>query len=120
MRKIIVTVLIVLAFVSLHSMDLKKSGDVEGNQRPWKEASRRDFLNNQGILISTGPSQSVQVGNDIMARGGNAIDAALASALYRITLDMGFIVSFAGIYMMVYYEASTGKVYSLNACFKTP
>lgn len=71
-------------------------------------------------MISTGPSQSVRVGNDILDRGGSAVDAALASALARITLDMGHIVSFAGIYMMVYYEAKTGKVYSLNACFKTP
>ena len=110
----------VLLFVSLHSMDVQKSQKFERNRQPRIEASRHNLLNDVGTLISTGPSQSVQVGTDILSRGGSAIDAALASALYRITLDMGFIVSFAGIYMMVYYEASTGKVYSLNACFKTP
>jgi gamma-glutamyltranspeptidase/glutathione hydrolase len=57
---------------------------------------------------------------DILDHGGSAADAALASALARITYNMGWIVSFAGIYEMVYYEASTGKVYSLNACFKNP
>jgi gamma-glutamyltranspeptidase/glutathione hydrolase len=57
---------------------------------------------------------------DILDRGGSAADAALASALAQITLDMGRVVSFAGIYMMVYFEAETGKAYSLNACFKTP
>ena len=54
------------------------------------------------------------MGTDILDRGGSAIDAALASALYRITLDMGHIVSFAAIYMMVYYEASSGKVYPFS------
>ncbi len=112
--------LVVLAFVSLHSMDVQTSHNFSWKQRSRNERTRYEWLDGNGILISTGPSQSVQVGTDILARGGNAIDAALASALYRITLDMGFIVSFAGIYMMVYYEASTGKVYSLNACFKTP
>lgn len=72
-----------------------------------------------GVVVTTGPERSRQIGMDILARGGSAVDAALASALARITLDMGCIVSFAGIYMMVYYEAATGKVYSLNACFKT-
>lgn len=112
--------LVVLVFASLHSMYIQTSQDFDWEQRSRNETIHDGWQNSNGILISTGPSQSVQVGIDILARGGNAIDAALASALYRITLDMGFIVSFAGIYMMVYYEASTGKVYSLNACFKTP
>lgn len=72
-----------------------------------------------GIVVTTGPVQAQRVGMDILARGGSAVDAALASALARITLDMGRIVSFAGIYMMVYYESVTGRVHSLNACFKT-
>jgi gamma-glutamyltranspeptidase/glutathione hydrolase len=74
---------------------------------------------NAGVFISTGTTESKQVGQDILNRGGSAVDAALASALYRITQDMGYIVSFAGTYGMVYYEAKTGKVYSLDACFKT-
>lgn len=82
--------------------------------------SHQDRTDFQGTVITTGPTQSRQIGMDMLARGGSAVDAALASALARITLDMGRIVSFAGIYLMVYYEASTGRVYSLNACFKTP
>jgi gamma-glutamyltranspeptidase/glutathione hydrolase len=70
-------------------------------------------------FVCTGTSQTRLIGLDILNRGGSAADAAIASALARITLDIGQIVSFAGIWMMVYYEASTGKVYSLNACFKT-
>lgn len=120
MKKFFTTVLIVSAFVSLHSKDIQKSQKDNWNRQPWTELSRNELQDNRGTVITTGPSQSTQVGIDILERGGSAIDAALASSLYRITLDMGYIVSFAGIFMMVYYEASTGKVYSLNACFKTP
>ena len=120
MKKIIIALLITLSFVSLHSSDLQKHSNFDRNTPSWIEKSRNDYFNNGGTLISTGTSQSVQVGAEILARGGSAVDAALASALYRITQDMGYIVSFAGIYMMVYYEASSGKVHSLNACFKTP
>jgi gamma-glutamyltranspeptidase/glutathione hydrolase len=74
----------------------------------------------QGSVITTGPFQTQRVGMDMLDRGGSAVDAALASALARITLDMGRIVSYAGIFLMVYYEAGSGRVYSLNACFKTP
>ncbi len=120
MRRVSMTVFSVLVFVSLHSMDVQKSRNFDWKERPWIETFRNDFQNNGGVLISTGPSQTIQVGLDMFDRGGSAADAALASALARITLDMGRIVSFAGIYMMVYYEASSGKVYSLNACFKIP
>lgn len=120
MKKVIMAALCAVIFVSLFGLDVQKFRDFDRSERSWIEASRHARLINRGVVISTGPSQSIQVGIDMLDRGGSAVDAALASALHRITLDMGFIVSFAGIYMMVYYEASTGKVYSLNACFKTP
>ena len=119
MKKILMAGVTVLVFVSLHSMDVQKGQRFGRDQEPWARTSQVEQYHG-GTFISTGPPESVQVGTDILNRGGSAIDAALASALYRITLDMGFIVSFAGIYMMVYYEAGTGKVYSLNGCFKTP
>jgi len=75
--------------------------------------------NSEAVVISTGTDRTRQIGMDIMNQGGNAIDAALACALARIVEDIGQYVSFAGIFMMVYYEASSGKTYSLNACFKT-
>jgi gamma-glutamyltranspeptidase/glutathione hydrolase len=119
MKKILMASVVVLTFVSLHSMDVREYKKFDRDPMSWEKTSG-GVQNRGGRFISTGPPESVQVGTDILNRGGSAIDAALASALYRITLDMGYIVSFAGIYMMVYYEASTGKVYSLNACFKIP
>jgi gamma-glutamyltranspeptidase/glutathione hydrolase len=88
--------------------------------KPGLKPVREYRQDNWGIVVTTGPSLTQEVGMDMLARGGSAADAALASALARIAHNMGWIVSYAGIYMMVYYEARTGKVYSLNACFKNP
>jgi gamma-glutamyltranspeptidase/glutathione hydrolase len=123
MRKILVIILSVLVLMvqlALYGIvrDQNKnklaSKDSKGKRPP------QIYQSYENIFISTGTNRSQQVGIDTFTRGGNAMDAALASALARIVEDMGCIVSFAGIFMMVYYEASTGKIYSLNACFKTP
>lgn len=123
MRKILIivlSVLVLMAQLALYGIvrDQNKnklaSKDSRGKRPP------QIYQSYENIFISTGTNHSRQVGIDTFTRGGNAMDAALASALARIVEDMGCIVSFAGIFMMVYYEASTGKIYSLNACFKTP
>ena len=87
---------------------------------PPEEERKETSRTNSTHFISTGTRRSHQVGIDMLHRGGSAVDAALSSALHYIVEDLGTIVSFAGIFMLVYYEASTGRVYSLNACFKTP
>jgi gamma-glutamyltranspeptidase/glutathione hydrolase len=135
MRKIFVSVLCALALsaqTQLHHLGAQhvkeikqvlRAQSAQSIKRGLKPGPRpvRDYTQtNWETVITTGPSLTRQVGMDILVRGGSAVDAAIASALARITHNMGWIVSFAGIYMMVYYEADTGKVYSLNACFKTP
>ena len=122
MRKILVTVLSILMLASLGPKFSTGTGaqkSINPHREPQPRKYRSRALSNGGRVISTGTAESIQAGVDMLNRGGSAADAVLASALARITLDMGNIVSFAGIYMMVYYEASTGKVYSLNAPFKT-
>lgn len=123
MKKIIIVALSVLVLatqVPLYSTHPDQIKRTNAEKDSYPKRLHHVVQNSSGTFISTGPSQTVQIGRDILDRGGSAVDAALTSAIARITLDMGNIVSFAGIYMMVYYEASTGKVYSLNACFKTP
>jgi gamma-glutamyltranspeptidase/glutathione hydrolase len=123
MRKIFIVILslfILATQTPLHNMGVQQNQSAERGLHPKTQLLRHDAQDIRGTVITTGPSQTQQIGMDMLERGGSAVDAALASALARITLDMGWIVSFAGIYLMVYYEASTGKVYSLNACFKTP
>lgn len=141
MRKILVVILCVFALavqLAHHNLDAKQAGQsyedqqtlraekeqpLQGTKRgpkPGLTSVREYRQNNRGTIITTGPEETQQVGMEMLERGGTAVDAALASALARIAHNMGWIVSYAGIYMMVYYEASSGKVYSLNACFKNP
>lgn len=98
----------------------QKASSADRGLKPGLTNVREYRQDNRGIVITTGPTEIQRIGMEMLERGGSAVDAALASAFARITDNMGWIVSFAGIYMMVYYEASTGKVTSLNACFKTP
>ncbi len=135
MRKILSAIGCVLALASHTPLDHpdthraqvirleQQPQNTQGTKRgsvPGLRSDRDHIQENRGIVVTTGPSIARQVGTEMLERGGSAVDAAIASALARITHDMGRIVSFAGIYMMVYYEADTGRVYSLNACFKTP
>jgi gamma-glutamyltranspeptidase/glutathione hydrolase len=141
MRKIFVAILCVLTLavqMPLYNLDARQAypsneaqeasqGQSDQNtqsinrgKKPGFRSVREYRQDYRGTVVTTGPEETQQVGIDILERGGSAADAALASALARIAHNIGWIVSYAGIYMMVYYEASTGKVYSLNACFKNP
>ncbi len=74
----------------------------------------------QGLVVGLTGRRAVHVGVEVLKNGGSAADAAAATALMQIVEAAGSYVSFAGILSMTYYEASTGKVHSLNACFNTP
>jgi len=50
-----------------------------------------------------------------LKQGGTAADAAATVALTQVTTRAGSYSSIAGILKLLYYEAKTGKVYSLNA-----
>ena len=56
-----------------------------------------------------------RAGLEALKQGGNAIDAAMTTALTQITLDGGYAVSYFGVMNLVYYEAKTGKTYSMDA-----
>jgi len=135
MRKILTAVgcaLTLAVQTPLHNLDAQAAQAIQQEQpaqhaqgagrdfRPGRKPVRDHTQNNWGTVVTTGPSLTQRIGVEMLERGGSAVDAAIASALARITHNMGWIVSYAGIFMMVYYEAGTGRVYSLNACFKTP
>jgi hypothetical protein len=63
---------------------------------------------------------AVHEGLETLKRGGSAADAALTTALAQIALNAGAAMSYAGILTAVYYDANSGKVYSLNAGWNTP
>jgi gamma-glutamyltranspeptidase / glutathione hydrolase len=63
---------------------------------------------------------AVHAGVETLKRGGSAADAVLTAALAQVALNAGAAVSYAGILTAVYYDANSGKVYSLNAGWNTP
>ncbi|WP_161966155.1 gamma-glutamyltransferase [Steroidobacter cummioxidans] len=72
-----------------------------------------------GMITATTGSKAIEGGVEILKAGGSAADAAVATALTQICLAAGSWVSYAGILTMVYFDASTGKVYNLNAGYNT-
>ncbi|QUD90275.1 gamma-glutamyltransferase [Phenylobacterium montanum] len=50
-----------------------------------------------------------------MRQGGTAADAAIATALTQVSTSLGSVVSYGGVAELVYYEASTGRVYVMDA-----
>lgn len=73
----------------------------------------------RGMVTATTGAAAVEAGVDMLRQGGSAADAVAATALTQICLAAGSWVSYAGIYTMVYFDASTGKVHNLNAAFNT-
>lgn len=72
-----------------------------------------------GSIGSTTDPFAVHAGLKVLQEGGTAADAALTTALTQIALSAGSAVSYAGLLDALYYDASSGKVYSLNAGFNS-
>jgi gamma-glutamyltranspeptidase/glutathione hydrolase len=73
----------------------------------------------KGMVAVTNEALAARVGLEALRQGGSAADAALATALTQIALTAGSLISYAGILTMVYYDAESKKVYSLNAGYNT-
>jgi gamma-glutamyltranspeptidase/glutathione hydrolase len=70
-----------------------------------------------GSVLVTGTLSPVAVhaGIEALRQGGTAVDAAATVALTQIATDFGAVVSYAGITQLLYFDARTRKVYSLDA-----
>jgi gamma-glutamyltranspeptidase/glutathione hydrolase len=73
-----------------------------------------------GMIAATTGGKAVEAGIQILKDGGSAADAAMATALCEVVHAGGSYVSFAGIMMMMYYDAASGKVYYMDAQYNTP
>lgn len=73
----------------------------------------------RGIIAGTSAAAAVRAGLEALRQGGSAIDAALTHALADIVLMAGCCVTHAGFMTLVYYEAATGRVHSMNAGWNT-
>lgn len=62
---------------------------------------------------------AARAGLEALKQGGNAIDAALTAANAQVALTAGAPISYFGILSLVYYDAKTGKVSTMNAEWNT-
>ncbi len=79
--------------------------------RPGDES----FEGKSGLVAATMSPIAVYAGVETLKQGGTAADAAATVALTQITMALGSYVSYAGILQLVYYDAKSGKVSTLNA-----
>ncbi len=73
----------------------------------------------QGLIAATSGAAAVRAGLEALKQGGTAIDAVLTHSHADIVLMAGCCVSHAGFMSLVYYEARTGKVHTMNAGWNT-
>jgi DNA-binding XRE family transcriptional regulator len=83
-------------------------------QSPWP-ASARTLEGRSGYVAATLSPIATHVGIETLRQGGTAADAAVATALMQVTTSLGSIVSYAGVLQLVYYDARTHRISSLDA-----
>jgi gamma-glutamyltranspeptidase/glutathione hydrolase len=72
-----------------------------------------------GIVSATVSPVSVYAGMQTLRSGGNAADAAAVTALTQVTMQLGSVVSYAGVFTMLYYDAFTHRVFSMDAGYNS-
>ena len=85
----------------------------------WTPLAASSISSRNGVVSAISSPIAVQAGVETLRHGGNAADAAATVALTEIATQLGSVVSFAGIMSLVYYDAKSGKVYSLDAGYNS-
>lgn len=84
----------------------------------WAAQSRSEVLAQRGMVATSQPL-AAQAGLDVLRRGGNAIDAAVATAA-TLSVVEPMMVGPAGDLFAIVYDAKSGKLYALNASGLAP
>jgi len=72
-----------------------------------------------GIVSATVSPIATYAGIQTLRCGGNAADAAATTALTQVATQLGSVVSYAGVFTMLYYDAKEHKVYSMDAGYNS-
>jgi len=92
----------------------EKAQAEQAEQMPWP-LQARVVQGQQGLVAGTMSPIAVHAGIEALRQGGTAADAAATVALTQIATALGSYVSYAGIMELVYYDAKSGKVTTMNA-----
>ncbi|MGH3426215.1 MAG: gamma-glutamyltransferase, partial [Mycobacteriales bacterium] len=84
----------------------------------WTEQTRSEVLARHGIVATSQPL-AAQAGLQILKKGGNAVDAAVATAA-MLGLTEPESAGIGGDMEAIYYEAKTHHLYGLNAAGWAP
>ena len=87
--------------------------------KSWTPSAAQTLHAKGGMISATVSPIAVQAGLETLRQGGNAADAAATVALTQVTTQLGSVVSYAGIMTVLYYEAKTGKISSLDAGYNS-
>lgn len=84
----------------------------------WPAQSRSEVMAQHGMVVASQPL-AAQAGLEILKHGGNAIDAAVATAaMLNVTEPM--MVGVGGDLFVIIYVAKEHKIYTLNASGQAP
>lgn len=99
----------------------------------WPKGEYERFIAAQDVdrttaSVATGQKGAVTVayngvaaraGLEALKQGGNAMDAAMTAAVTQVAATAGAPISYFGILSLVYYDAKSGQVYTMNAEWNT-
>ena len=108
---LILIAVIVYAFLPKGPRDLMEYTD--------RTKTEKQLLTADQFAVVAGTPWASQAGYDVLARGGNACDAAVA-ALLTLNVTHGEASSFPGVAPTMYYNAQTGEVKSYIGAGKAP
>lgn len=91
-------------YIAAQSVDRTSAGAAKGSQ---------------GAVTVAYSAYAARAGLEALKQGGNAIDAAMTAALAQVTLTGGAPISFFGIMSLVYFDAKSGAVHTMNAEWNT-
>jgi gamma-glutamyltranspeptidase/glutathione hydrolase len=86
---------------------------------PNDRSQARSMVISQRGIVATSQTLASQAGAQVLARGGNAIDAALAANAV-LTVVEPMMNGIGGDLFVMYREASSGSIYGLNASGWSP
>lgn len=88
-------------------------GKAAQTAKPVKQPARRATRVGRGGAVSTVDPYATKVGLDVLKRGGNAVDAAVATAA-ALGVTEPFSAGIGGGGYFVYYDAASGKVSTID------